>query len=343
MEKARIITRFPLHGEPAGWQQQLAAAISDPAELLRLLGLPEDILPGSLRANTLFRLQVTHSYLRRMQKADPQDPLLLQVLPQLAETAPQPEHFSADPVGDLAASPAPGVIHKYHGRVLLVTTGACAIHCRYCFRRAFPYSEATASRDQWRAALDYIAADESIDEIILSGGDPLVLSDDKLADLYQRLAAIPHLQRLRLHTRLPVVLPDRITPAFLDLAAGTRLSNIVVIHCNHPNEINAEVTAAIDKLRAANIPVFNQAVLLKNINNNVDVLTRLSHALFSSGVTPYYLHQLDAVAGAAHFAVSTKKAQALYAQLSARLPGYLLPRLVTEQPGRPAKTLLSPA
>ena len=340
--ETQIITRIAPKVEPVDWQRSLANAISDPTELLNALNLPLDLLPGAKLATEQFGLKVTHSYLKRIQKADLQDPLLLQILPQLAETQPQPENYSCDPVGDNDATQAPGVIHKYHGRVLLITTAACAIHCRYCFRRNFPYTDSHAGRDQWQTALDYIANDQSIEEVILSGGDPLVMADQKLANLCQKLSEIPHVKTLRLHTRLPIVLPERIDETFLSWTTDSRLKIVLVVHCNHPNEINEEVTAALKKLCDAGMPIFNQAVLLKNINDSVDILAKLSKRMFSAGVTPYYLHQLDPVTGAAHFAVSVEKARDLYARLTAVLPGYLVPRLVIEQPGMLAKTLLTP-
>lgn len=340
--ETQIITRIT-PPEPADWLQSLASAITDPAVLLDTLDLPPDLLPDAKLAAEQFGLKVTQSYLKRIRKADLQDPLLLQVLPHLAETQPQPENYSCDPVGDNDATQVPGLIHKYHGRVLLITTAACAIHCRYCFRRNFPYADSHAGRDQWQAALDYIASNKSIEEVILSGGDPLVLADHKLAELCEKLSEIPHLKTLRLHTRLPIVLPERINDAFLSWVTNSRLKIVMVVHCNHPNEINEEVTAALKKLCDARMPIFNQTVLLKNINDSVDTLAKLSKKLFTSGVTPYYLHQLDPVTGAAHFAVSVEKARNFYAQLTAILPGYLVPRLVIEQPGMPAKTLLIPA
>lgn len=339
--ETQIITRIAPQ-EPADWQHSLANAITDPTELLDVLDLPLDLLPGAKLAAEQFGLKVTHSYLKRIRKADLRDPLLLQVLPHLAETQPQPENYSGDPVGDKDATQTPGVIHKYYGRVLLITTAACAIHCRYCFRRNFPYADSHAGRDQWQTALDYIANDKSIEEVILSGGDPLVLADQKLAKLCRKLSEIPHLKTLRLHTRLPIVLPERIDKTFLSWATSSRLKIVLVVHCNHPNEINEEVTAALKKLSNTGIPIFNQAVLLKNINDSVDILAKLSKELFSAAVTPYYLHQLDTVTGAAHFAVSVEKARDLYAQLTTVLPGYLVPRLVIEQPGMSSKTLLTP-
>jgi len=324
------------------WQKSLANAITDPARLLQLLDLPRELLPGARQADDLFGLKVTHSYLQRIHKSDPKDPLLLQILPQLLETQPQPENYCSDPVGDETAMLTPGVIHKYHGRVLLITTGACAIHCRYCFRREFPYAKAHAGRNQWQAAVDYILANNSIQEVILSGGDPLLLSDQKLSDLCQRLETIPHLRRLRIHTRLPVVLPERINETLLQWMTGTRLQTVMVIHSNHPNEINEEVAAALYRLHSAGIPMFNQAVLLKHINDTADIQIALNQLLFKQNVVPYYLHILDPVRGAAHFAVSVEKARQIYDRLTESLPGYLLPKLAIEQQGMPAKTLLAP-
>lgn len=271
-----------------------------------------------------------------MCQADPGDPLLRQVLPLGAERE-SVAGFTGDPVGDLAAMSVPGVLHKYHGRALLTATGACAVHCRYCFRRHFPYGVANAAADRWQTAIDYLEADSSIREVILSGGDPLTLSDRRLAELAQRLDAIPHVRRLRLHTRLPIVLPERVDAALLQWLGRTRLQVVVVVHTNHANEVDAAVTAALKALKVIGIELFNQSVLLRGVNDSADALADLSEALFEAGVTPYYLHLLDKVAGAAHFNVPHAEAKRLVEQLSARLPGYLLPRLVREVAGAPAK------
>jgi EF-P beta-lysylation protein EpmB len=295
--------------------------------------LADAILP----AQRLFKLKVTHSYLSRIRKANPSDPLLLQILPLHAETLPQPQNYSADPVGDGPASPIPGLIHKYHGRVLLITTGACAIHCRFCFRRHFPYSDAISSRN---AALDYIASDPSIEEVILSGGDPLMLADEKLREICREIALIPHIKRLRIHTRLPVVLPERINDALLSWITETRLQIIVVIHCNHPQELDDNVSKGLEHLASAGIKLLNQTVLLKSINDKASILEILCKELFSAGVYPYYLHLLDNVSAAAHFEVNAVTATKIHADLGSRLPGYMLPRLVYDEPGQAAKTLL---
>ncbi len=275
-----------------------------------------------------------------MRRGDPHDPLLRQVLPLAAECVSAPE-FTTDPVGDLSAMAVPGVLHKYRGRVLLALTGACAVHCRYCFRRHFPYAEANASSDRWQAALDYIARDASIHEVILSGGDPLALADRRLADLARRLAAVAHVERLRIHTRLPIVLPARVTTELTDWLAGGRLQPVMVVHANHANEIDADVRAALARLRAAGVTLFNQSVLLKGVNDSVESLAGLSEALFAAGVVPYYLHLLDRVQGAAHFEVEEGRARQLMADLAARLPGYLVPRLVREVAGAPSKLWLT--
>lgn len=321
------------------WQHELAHAIRDPAELLALLDLDPALLPAARAAAKAFPLRVPRGYAARMRCGDPGDPLLCQVLPLAAELD-TVTGFGRDPVGDLAAMTVPGLLHKYRGRVLLATTGACAIHCRYCFRRHFPYEAANPARNHWQQALDYIARDGSIDEVILSGGDPLTLADDKLADLCRRLAAIPHLARLRFHTRLPIVLPERITPALLTAIRPTRLASVVVVHANHANEIDDDVRRALAALKQAGHTLLNQSVLLRGVNDDIDALCALSQRLFDAGVLPYYLHLLDRVQGAAHFDVDSETARRLHAALSARLPGYLVPRLVREEAGQLGKTLV---
>jgi EF-P beta-lysylation protein EpmB len=277
-----------------------------------------------------------------MRRGNPRDPLLLQVLPLGAELDAVPG-YRADPVGDLAAKAGPGILHKYAGRALLVTTGACAVHCRYCFRRHFPYDPENASRAGFGPALDAIGADPSLNEIILSGGDPLTLSDRRLAALFAGLQGIPHLRRVRLHTRLPIVLPERIDRRFLSAWSALRLQKVVVVHANHAREIDRSVSTAIADLRATDSNVLNQAVLLRGINDSVADLVELSEVLFEAGTLPYYLHVLDPVAGAAHFDLPEETARHLIAEVTSRLPGYLVPRLVREEAGAPAKTMLPPA
>jgi EF-P beta-lysylation protein EpmB len=318
------------------WQAEMADAITDPAELLAILGLGEQWLSGAQAATRLFPLRVPRGFVSRMRRGDPGDPLLRQVLPLESEALVVPG-FRSDPVGDLAAMATPGVLHKYQGRVLLTVTGACAVHCRYCFRRHFDYAEANPASDQWRGALDYLAADPSVSEVILSGGDPLSLSDRRLADLLARLEAIPHLQRLRLHTRTLVVLPARVTDQLIEALRKSRLAAVIVIHVNHANEIDASVRLALARLRSNGATLLNQSVLLRGVNDDVATLSSLSEVLFEAGVLPYYLHRLDKVQGAAHFDIEESLARELHAQLRARLPGYLVPQLVQEVAGAPSK------
>jgi EF-P beta-lysylation protein EpmB len=322
------------------WQQELACAISDPAELLAALHLDPAWLPAAQGAAQLFPLRVPRGFVARMRRGDPRDPLLRQVLP-LAEEHLAAPGFSTDPVGDLAAMASPGVLHKYQGRVLLTATGACAVHCRYCFRRHFPYTESSAGTDHWQAALDYLAQEPSLREVILSGGDPLTLSERRLAEFIRAAAGIAHLERLRIHTRLPVVLPERITPELVRTLSSTRLSTVVVIHANHANEIDDAVIDALAPMRAAGVTLLNQSVLLRDVNDSAGALVALSETLFAAGVLPYYLHLLDRVQGAAHFEVPEDEARVLMQQLTSRLPGYLVPRLVREIAGAPAKQVVA--
>jgi EF-P beta-lysylation protein EpmB len=321
---------------PTGWQRAWREAVRDPRELLALLGL-ESLAAGlSDEAAAGFPLRVPRAFVARMRHGDPADPLLRQVLPVLDEDRVVPG-FALDAVGDGAARAARGVIRKYRGRALLVATGACAVHCRYCFRRHFPYADETAAAEGWREAVAAIAADPSIDEVILSGGDPLALATPKLAELTDALAAVPHLRRLRIHTRLPVVLPERVDAPLLDWLRALPWPVAVVVHANHANEFDAGVDTAMDALRGTGATLLNQAVLLRGVNDSVDALAALSERAFAAGVLPYYLHQLDRVAGTAHFEVPDARARELHAALAARLSGYLVPRLVREIPGDTGK------
>jgi EF-P beta-lysylation protein EpmB len=319
------------------WQQLLADAIKDPEELCRALDLDLDILAGAHPAIRQFPLRVPRSFVAKMRRGDPHDPLLRQVLP-IADELKVVEGFGLDPVGDLASKATQGLLHKYAGRALLVTTGACAVHCRYCFRRHFPYADESASSDGWQGALNHLRADTSVTEIILSGGDPLSMSDRRLTQLSDGIQSISHLRRLRIHTRYPIVLPERIDAEFLAWLADIRLQKVVVIHANHPREIDAATRRACSDLRAAGATVLNQSVLLAGVNDDCDTLAELSEALFACGVLPYYLHVLDAVQGAAHFDVPEPAALALHRELAARMPGYLVPKLVREIPGAASKT-----
>ncbi|HFD87251.1 MAG TPA: EF-P beta-lysylation protein EpmB [Gammaproteobacteria bacterium] len=335
-----MITRITPVEESADWQQRLTDSIIDLQTLYDRLKLDQSAIPEAVKAAHNFSVMAPPGFVKRMEVGNPLDPLLLQVIPQAAETAPQPPGYFPDPVGDTHALKETGVIHKYHGRVLLITTGACAIHCRYCFRRHFPYQNASAHREQWRDALSYIRNNPDIEEVILSGGDPLMLTDSRIDQLITALESIPHLQRLRLHSRLPVVLPERITPALLQRLEGSRLQILMVIHCNHPAEIDDSVADACRRMHLADIDLLNQSVLLNGINNQPDVLEKLFKLLFSLRVRPYYLHLLDKVHGAAHFDVDTRTARKLYADVCARLPGYMTPHLAQEHAGDRSKRIL---
>jgi L-lysine 2,3-aminomutase len=319
----------------------MASAITSPRELVTELGLNPELIQEATLGGSAFRLRVPRSYLSRIRRGDPDDPLLRQVLPISAELADTAEYV-ADPLGEREALRAPGLLQKYHGRALLITTSACAVHCRYCFRREFPYAEQTSESSRWSEALDEIAADASIEEVILSGGDPLSLSDSRLASLTNALQQIPHVQRLRVHTRQPIVLPSRVDAGLTHWLAQVRLPVVFVLHVNHPNEIDADVRAACSRLRDSGVTLLNQTVLLRGVNDDPAVLVELSRQLFEAGVLPYYLHVLDRVRGAAHFDVPEERARLIAGQMAARLPGYLMPRLAREIHGAPAKVTLSP-
>lgn len=328
-----------MHQKQQDWQTALADAITDPKTLLRELELDGQLADDVIAASQSFSLRVPRGFVARMEKGNPHDPLLLQVLTSPKELNKYPG-YSKDPVNEKQVNPIPGVLHKYHGRVLFTLTGGCAINCRYCFRRHFPYTENTPNLKKWQRGLDYIAADTSIEEVIFSGGDPLIVKDKWLANLVEKLAQIPHLKRLRIHTRLPVVLPERITDDCIVWVTSTRLKPVIVIHSNHPREIDYTVEHALQKLNNVNAILLNQSVLLKNINDNADTLIELSQTLFDAGVLPYYLHLLDPVQGAAHFDVDEKIGKELIQQMMYHLPGYLVPKLVREIPQTPAKTMI---
>jgi len=334
---------IPLRAQASdSWQQQLRDAIRTPDALARALSLDVSQLGFSSRADRDFALQVPRAFVSRMLPGDPDDPLLRQILAAAAEDIVHPA-YSEDPVGETgSANPVPGIIHKYRGRLLMTVASGCAVNCRYCFRRHFPYADNQLSRRERQQAVAYIAGDDSIGEVILSGGDPLIARDETLSELVDALSVIPHVHTLRIHTRLPIVIPERVTPWLLKAICRPGLSVVVVLHSNHPNEIDAAVTASVGRLRAAGITVLNQAVLLAGVNDSVDTLARLSAALFGAGVLPYYLHLLDRVQGAAHFAVEERRARALMGELAVRCPGYLLPRLVRESAGQGSKRELAP-
>jgi EF-P beta-lysylation protein EpmB len=325
---------------PLSWHDELRRAIRDPGELVAALELPRALIDPARRAAASFPLFAPWPYINRMVKGDATDPLLRQVLPVIDETT-ERDGFLADPVGDSAAELSPGLLQKYHGRALLIITGACAVHCRYCFRRQYPYASAPKSPADWQPAIERIAADPSIEEVILSGGDPLTLVDGHLAALAERIARIKHVRRLRIHTRLPIMIPQRVTSDLLDWLRGTRLTPIMVIHANHPQEIDEPTAAALSRLIDAGIPVLNQSVLLRGVNDNADALIGLSRRLVDLRVMPYYLHQLDRVVGAAHFEVPISRGQELIAALRRALPGYAVPRYVQETAGDDSKRVLA--
>ena len=321
------------------WQEELKQIIRTPEELFLRLRLPDEILPEARNACKLFPLKAPRPYVDKIEPGNLNDPLLKQILP-LGIEGKHIEGFSKDPVGEHSTTGIPGLIHKYDSRVLLVMSGGCAINCRYCFRRHFPYSDNNPGKQQWQKAFEYISTHPQINEVILSGGDPLVVSDDLLCWMVKQLAQIKTVNTLRIHTRLPVVIPQRITAQLLDAITHPKLKTVVVLHTNHTNEIDADYRAATELIRSANIHLLNQAVLLKSVNDSVDSLVRLSESLFSAGVLPYYLHLLDKVNGAAHFEVGDPQALKLFSEIQKRLPGYLVPKLVREIEGESSKTLI---
>ncbi|ABM62744.1 EF-P beta-lysylation protein EpmB [Halorhodospira halophila] len=319
------------------WRQELIGAIRQPEELLRRLDLPESLLAPAEQAARTFPMRVPVPYLARIRPGDPNDPLLRQVLPIGAELETHPG-YTADPLAEQGARTGSGVLQKYNGRSLLIATGGCAIHCRYCFRRCFPYNREAG----WRTALDQLEQHGAPEEVILSGGDPLLLDDQALGACLERLGRIAAVRRVRIHTRLPVVIPSRVTAALARHLGQIRLQSVIVVHANHPREIDAEVSSALARLRNVCSTVLNQTVLLRGVNDDTATLASLSERLFAADVLPYYLHLLDPVAGAAHFDVDAKTGQRLWAELARSLPGYLVPRLAREEPGAAAKTVITP-
>ncbi|WP_246146753.1 EF-P beta-lysylation protein EpmB [Rubripirellula lacrimiformis] len=317
------------------WQTAMKRAIRRSNQLRAAVGLPVTAEP---HAEADFPTFAPLEYVRRMIPGDPHDPLLRQVLPIAAEDQTDQPGFSSDPVGDMGALVAGGLLHKYHGRALVVTTGACGVHCRYCFRREFPYSESGSQNQDYAPAIEYLSRKTDIDEVILSGGDPLTLVDDKIDRLLSQLEAIPHLRRLRIHSRMPIVIPQRITELLVRRLRQSRLATWMVVHANHPAELDHHVIDACGRLVDAGIPVLNQAVLLRGVNDDADTLESLCRRLVDHRIQPYYLHQLDRVTGAAHFEVSEAEGQSLVDTLRTRLPGYAVPTYVIEQSGQASKT-----
>lgn len=324
---------------PLNWSDELARAHRDrslmPSANQAGIGLEN----GSTWSESDFPIVVPAGFLDRADWSDPSDPILMQVIPDPREQD-QAVGFVRDPVDDRSARRAPGLLHKYHGRALLLVSGTCAVHCRYCFRRHYPYADEPKSLAELEPALSVLEEDVSLREVILSGGDPLSRTDAWLRSLVERLAAIDHLSVLRVHTRFPVAIPSRVTEGLIDLLTGTRLTPVVVMHVNHAREISPEFESAVRRLCAARVVVLNQSVLLAGVNDDADVLEELSRRLLAVGILPYYLHQLDPVEGASHFAVPVERGLQLIEQLRQRLPGYLVPRYVRETPGAPYKSVL---
>ncbi|MFA3631432.1 EF-P beta-lysylation protein EpmB [Acinetobacter baumannii] len=328
-----------LHQEQ-NWQSQLSDLITDPLELLNLLELSTDqLLSGAFLASEKFKLRVPRAFVGKMNAKDPLDPLLLQVLPHHLELEEHPE-FVTDPLGEEAANQLPGVLHKYKSRFLLTLTGACAVHCRYCFRRHFPYQENLPKNEDWLNIKNYIESNPDINEVILSGGDPLTLSNRKLALWLERLSSLKQVKILRIHSRVPIVIPNRIDEELISLLKNSRLRIILVVHSNHASELDDFTCSKLLQLSEHHITVLNQAVLLKGVNDSAQTLTDLSYRLFEARVMPYYLHVLDKVKGAQHFDLIPSEIDAIYQDVLASLPGYLVPKLVREIAGEKNKTPL---
>ena len=322
------------------WQSQLSDLITDPHELLNILELSEQqLLSGALLASEQFKLRVPRAFVQKIQKGNPLDPLLLQVLPHHLELEDHPG-FVTDPLGEEQANQQPGVLHKYKSRFLLTLTGACAVHCRYCFRRHFPYQENLPKTEDWDNIKAYIESQPDINEVILSGGDPLTLSNRKLQIWIERLSSVQQIKFLRIHSRVPIVIPNRVDETLISLLKNSRLRIILVVHSNHASELDDFTCANLSKLVEQNITVLNQAVLLNGVNNTAQVLVDLSYRLFDAGVMPYYLHVLDKVKGAHHFDLMPSDIDHIYKELLANLPGYLVPKLVREIAGEKNKTPL---
>jgi len=321
------------------WTQQIRDGIHEQDELLKLTGHENNNLSNPQRAIKAFPPRVPTAYLKLIEKNNLNDPLLRQVLP-VAEEEIDKKGYTKDPVGEFNKHASPGLIRKYNGRALLITTNVCPIHCRYCFRRHYPYLDNNARKENWNAALNTLNNDSSIKEIILSGGDPLSMTDNKLQSLLQKLEKIKHLEWLRIHTRMPVAIPDRITPELACIISNTRFKKTLVLHSNHPNEIGADVITSLKILHNSGIQLLNQSVLLREVNDNALILSQLSTRLYENFVIPYYIHMLDPVAGAAHFEVPEQTAKNIMRELRSNLPGYLVPRLVKEVEGMPYKLII---
>jgi EF-P beta-lysylation protein EpmB len=321
------------------WKAELSNCISSIYELLNQLGLKAEDLNATEQAASQFPIKVPQPFVKLMEYGNPKDPLLKQVLPITSELQVN-SNFSTDPVGESSFNPVPGIVHKYRNRVLMIISPNCAINCRYCFRRHFPYEDNRQSKQQWLKALDYLKTKPEINEVIYSGGDPLAANDNFLSWLTGEIESIKHIKRLRIHTRLPVVIPSRIDDPLLNWLSNTRLKTTVVLHINHANEIDIALSQGVDRLKQAGILVLNQSVLLKGVNDNSHQLTCLSEKLFDAGILPYYLHMLDPVQGASHFDVPEAQAVEIFNQIQSELPGFLVPKLVQERAGETSKSLI---
>jgi len=339
MASPRAVNSSQSTGHADSWQKALRTAIRDPVELCNAVQLGSEHHRPAVRAAADFPVFAPLGFVAKMRRGDPNDPLLRQVLP-IADELREAPGYSADPVGEEKAVGERGLMQKYRGRVLLVTTGACPVHCRYCFRRHYPYQAGPRTLDAWQPALNQIESDRAIEEVILSGGDPLTLVDSLLSELVQRLTRIRHLRRLRVHTRFPVMIPQRVNEELRAWLSGTGLTTVVVLHVNHPHELDDAVATAASQLIAAGATVLNQSVLLRGVNDDAGTLAELSQRLVDLRIMPYYLHQLDRVTGASHFEVPAAVGASIIQQLRTKLPGSAVPRYGREDAGEPGKTIL---
>jgi L-lysine 2,3-aminomutase len=331
----QIIPKKPISVEH-NWQKELAGSFTDPAKLLQHLGLDEEKYAQHIKARRLFPMRVPRHFADLMEKGNPNDPLFLQVMPLSDEFLTSPG-YSEDPLEEHDTA-GKGILHKYDSRVLLMVRTGCAVNCRYCFRRHFPYADNAVSKHQWEEVLQYIQAHDNINEVIFSGGDPLMAKDDHLAWLANEIASINHVKRLRIHTRLPVVLPERINNAFVNWFTALPIQKVLVLHANHANEMSEALKSRLITLREKGVTLLNQSVLLKGVNDSGEAISDLSEALFEASVLPYYLHVLDKVQGASHFYVSDDEGRHIMEEAIKRLPGFLVPKLVREIGGQPGKT-----
>ena len=331
---------IPHLDQQKNWQDAFSDLIDSPEALAQALSLPSDAFADVFaHANSGFALKVPRQFVQKMRRGDIHDPLLRQVLPTFAENV-AVSGFVTDPLGENAANPLKGIIHKYASRVLIPVTGACMVHCRYCFRQHFAYNDNLPTGNDWQAIGEYIRAHPAIHEVILSGGDPLSLNERRLNQILDTLEALPQIRTIRLHSRVPVVIPERLDDALLTRLQASRCQIVLVVHANHPNELDDATLHHLARTRMAGVTVLNQSVLLKGINDNADTLAKLSERLWQAQVLPYYLHVLDKVAGAAHFYIPDEQAVEIYWQLLAKCAGYLVPKLVRELPDQPNKTPL---